>query len=539
MHNIFINTIAKRSGTFFDELLHNDAWLKTALRWSVIAIFGICLFSRVVLYLAPKDIWQDEGLIFVAIQTSGWLDILRGRLINYQSAPLLWLIFHKLVFEIFGYGHAVMYFLSFFSSCLSLLLLYGLCRKITGGRQGEDSGNLYVFTTLLIYSLFSNLGFYTLQFKPYTSDLLVSLILLYSAFNAAQKTEKYVLFSPGRTALYIACFLFSSTAILFITGIVAAEVIIAWRRGGFKSIRLNIYAISFFILFCIIYYFFFLKYNSGDMRNYWKPWFIPLDWQKFWEYWPTKGARIFRVLFDGPLPLPVLYIGLAGGSILMLLKKPACFLILFAPIAVTFASNFFLYPPGIHFGVIGGRLLLFLLPNSVLIMAWFYTWLLRGFIAFILNPSLLNYSFPNRIRPYCRMLYFALLLLLVCASAFFNCTYIYNKAFYWEQTEIVTNILHANQTPDSLNLFYEGAYPMYYYYTVLNRKKLLPVEKIPRELEKAKNMIKELPRDRRIFILLLAYWHREFETIFKEQKRKFIKIIEKGTCLYILPAVND
>lgn len=301
--------------------------------------------------------------MYEAINLTGIYDLLQGRLINHQSAPFVFVILNKFILSYIGSNSLCIYFIPFVCSIFSVFVLLLICRK---------TGDLfYVFSSILIFSLCFTATYYSTEFKQYSLELLVSLLLLYAAIkNFDEPDRKYTFFSLKRLFFYIICILCSSTAILVISGILVAEIIIVLYRKAISRLHLNYLNICILAGFIVVYYFFYLRSgNSQFMKNYWQHFFLPLNWDGFWRYWPDTGAEIFLALFGSPKFAVLILVGLTGGSFMLLRTRPELFLLFSMPVLATLAANVFFYPPGHGGAPHGGRLLLFLLPNGVLVAA--------------------------------------------------------------------------------------------------------------------------------------------------------------------------
>lgn len=513
----------------FEKTFGKKENIEAYLKFFAFFILLICLFTRISMYLFPKDIWLDEASLYIAINSSGLLDLLHGNLRG-QSAPLLFVILNKFILLKIGNSQICIYFIPFICSFLSVIILSIICYKI--------SDIFYVFSALFIFSLCFTATYYTVEFKQYSTELFISLLILYAALKNFDKPNwQETFFSAKSILFYSVCILCSSTSILFITGIIAAKLVIAWRKNMLRySYFLNI---SILVGFIAIYYFFYLKTgNSQNMKNYWQSSFIPLNWEEFWKYWPDIGYEIFLALFDRPEIAGLIFLGLVGGSFILWRNKPNLFLLFSMPVVVTVAANFFFYPPGHRWAPHGGRLLLFLIPNAVLVAAWFYAWLLNRLATFTGLPVIFKGPVAKRLLHAWRIVFISALGGLVFVSVLANARYLYTKEYHFQQLGELVRIFQCNRTPESLNLIYRGAQRAYQYYE--EHGDTPQVEILPLDLASLKTRLEYLPENRRILILFGHYWGvaggiHELEGMFAAQGREFIKIPAKNALLYILP----
>lgn len=505
-----------------------DSYVKLGIASS----FFLCIFTRICLFIFQKDLWLDEAVLLHAINLSGWHELLSGKLPGSQSAPLLFVLINKGILSYSGTPTRFIYILPLMCSLISVLGFFLVSRKV-----GDV---FYVFSVLMLFSFCFTATYYSTEFKQYSMEMCISLMLLYLAINSLDKTESELL-SLRNFFIYSICVLCSSTAILFISGILCAAIIIAWRRKTLKNIYTNGWKMLLLLALIGAYYFLYLKNgNSASMKGYWKGFFIPVTWDAFLAYWKTTGIGIFQALFySSGLTSFLLVLGLMGGSVLLFHKKREYFLLLSLPVLVTLVANFIIYPPGHPGAPRGGRLLLFLLPNGVLVIAWFYAVFLRKL------ASLTSAAGKNRKRiffapPYVlRMILPCTLCALIGVSIWANGRYLYTKEYQIQQTSELIQIMQANQTPDSLNLVYAYAQPAYKYYQKADTKptiEILPGTHIP-----VLTRLKELPKNRRILLFFSHHSRvntRDIEELFTTQRREFVKIPSKGAVLYILPKTD-
>lgn len=508
------------------------------LTLGIFALLAICLFSRISIYIFPKDIWWDEIALWNSINSLNFIKLFQVPLANMQSAPLLFVVLNKIIFNCFGDTLLHIRFLSWLASCISVIALWFVCRKI--------NDIYYTFCVLLLFSLCMVPLHYTVEFKQYTLEFLISIILIYSSICDLEKINfNYDILSVRKLLLYSICFLFSTPAILLIAGILVAEVIIVWQRNSLKNIHLRYMTSIFFGIFSLCYYFFFLRHGAQKMQSYWKEFFIPHTWEGFWNYLPNAGANIFYNLFSGPIASSPywLFAGLIGGTILLWRTKKELFWLFTLPIGVVFLSNFFLYPPGTAWaGRYGTRVLLFAMPYGLLMSGVFYAWGLKKLVALTTVGST-SHRWPMAFfRCAGRTILACALCVLVFTSAWGNANYLYTGQYQGAQIRELVQTFRANSTQDSLDLVYAPTiYPFSYFQKQLGGKKL-EVETLPYSFEPLKATLQHLPEKQRILMLFSNYLVqvgekglREIEEMFTAQGRIFFKIRAKYAVLYMLP----
>jgi len=145
-----------------------DAWslrLNQAT-WAFLA-FGLAL--RLVRYLLRFPLWPDESFLAANFISSGYMDLL-GALGYHQIAPLLFVWVELFVVKILGFSEYSLRLFPFIGSLVSLVLFFHLCRRLLKGAP-----------LLLAVAIFAVAYFpirHGAEVKPYSIDLLVSLVLL-------------------------------------------------------------------------------------------------------------------------------------------------------------------------------------------------------------------------------------------------------------------------------------------------------------------------------------------------------------------------
>lgn len=407
------------------------------------AILLICIIARIFMLIHPKDLWIDELYIWDILSRDSLLTILGGEYASSakaQSAPLLFMLVNKFIIDCFGESYIALYSPSFIASCLAVFLVW---------RIGAKIDIPYMFSSLFIFSLCLIPLYYTIEFKQYGWELCASLMLVYTAMKNISEAgyNRRRIFSGRNTCLYIFCILISTPAILFIFGIVAAQImLIIFKnsdkckktfKGYLKSfidvLQGNKFNLGIFILFILIYYYFYLDHtNSDHMKNYWRQYLIPLNPSELWTYFKTIAMPIFVKGLFWPQPFGfVMLFSFILGSVIMWKAKKDFFWLLFAPMLVTFLANFKFYPPGQPDAPHGARLLLFLAPNIILAASWIF----KAIFDFI------TARMPNRIRNLNLALTLAVC---ICISVVWNFSYLSKEEYFCEQLENLVNIIKLN-----------------------------------------------------------------------------------------------
>lgn len=186
-----------------------------------LALLIIGLAWRTVRYLLQFPIWGDEALLAINFV---WFDYreLTQRLENIQIAPLLFLWGERAILGLFGAGEMALRLLPFLAGMASLALYW----RLTGLMLGRRARLFAIgFLSVAIWPVSMS----TL-IKPYSFDLLMSLVLLVPAVEWLRSPEK----SKWLICLAVVApvaMLSSYTSAFVAGGISLALLLPVWREG--------------------------------------------------------------------------------------------------------------------------------------------------------------------------------------------------------------------------------------------------------------------------------------------------------------------
>lgn len=138
------------------------------LWWGVIAL-GVVLRLRQ--YLLDRSFWSDEASLAMNLITRNFSEL--TQLLDYhQAAPIGFLFIEKFSILIFGNHDYVMRLFPLFAGILAIYLIYKFARA-SFGTFGLVAVTLFSLTWWLIY--------YSSELKQYSSDVTVTLLMVYLA----------------------------------------------------------------------------------------------------------------------------------------------------------------------------------------------------------------------------------------------------------------------------------------------------------------------------------------------------------------------
>ncbi|MWV66584.1 hypothetical protein DCO58_02530 [Helicobacter saguini] len=249
-------------------------------------------------------------------------------------------------------------------------------------------------------------------------------------------------------------------------------------------------------IFVVAYYLLYIRYQAGEhFYNYWAKYFLPRNLSEYPEFIRTnligvyEGFSIFGVsgvkyfAFFLPLGLAFLYV-----------KKRDLFIAFSMILCVYIALSLLrIYPFG-HWGLIGGRLSLYMSVVFFILI----TYGALCFYQFRILRFLCNFS----------------LLILMCFTAQKITKYVINKEYYFQQTHELIKLIDKDS---KIYVYNPSTAAMSYYFyvdkTSFNYETFgVKIDDIPRDLESLKGKIMNLKRkDSKTKITFFAshYWNEQ------------------------------
>ncbi len=320
-------------------------------QYGLIAIVFLGILIRCFAYFRNLPFWSDEAALALNIMNKTYLELFKG--LDYlQVAPPMFLVMSKFLLETVNPVYDCMRDIllrqiSVISGIASIPLFYYLIKLITKNKKE-------ILTGLFLFTFNTTTILYCAQFKQYSFELLISIILMIIFYKIIFEDKDKWYYS-----LFIALAPWFSLSSLLIIG--SYFLMLVWQKPK-QTIKLYL---PFFVSF-LLFYIFSLKpvsaYNYEGMYNCWRDGvgygFVSLAH-------PTRIAIRFGGLFSfdkitaeciGFFMLLVAFCSIFPLNKNKLNKK----LYLWLPIFMTFlASAIKLYP-------IEARLILFLYPLFII-----------------------------------------------------------------------------------------------------------------------------------------------------------------------------
>ncbi len=178
----------------------------------IIILSGILV--RLKIFELNVPFWFDEAFLGINFFDKSYVDFFNGISI-YTKVPPLWGISVKLILQTFGYSIRTFRILSLVSSVISLFTFFILLKNIVKNR-------LAILTGLILFSFNYCIVYYSAEFRPYSFDVMISILLLLSYKYISFKNlsfPKAILYS----IISIICILSSFASIFILPAIVFAK----------------------------------------------------------------------------------------------------------------------------------------------------------------------------------------------------------------------------------------------------------------------------------------------------------------------------
>lgn len=370
-------------------------------RTALLALLAVGVFLRLAQYAGDRSLWLDESLLASSIlgrSAGGLLEPL-----DYgQTAPFGFLLLVKLSTLLLGTSEYALRLVPFAGALAALALIVPVARRYVGRGALPVAVALFALAPYLLY--------YSAEVKQYSLDVLVSLVVLALAADAADEARltrrtTLLLLAAGMLGVWLsqpAVFMLAGTGLVLGLGAVRAG---DWPRARVLAAIGAAWLASFAGAYLVA------RRGLADpeyMQAFWRSGFFPLlpssPRELLWL--PVSFARVFSeplgamgkdVSGFGPPQVAAGIVAFTAGALWMRKERPARLALLGAPILVVLlASALRLYPFGSSWAT-GGRVVMFLIPSFVFLMAQGAEWLWGRFgkiagaavVALMLIPSAL------------------------------------------------------------------------------------------------------------------------------------------------------
>jgi len=318
-------------------------------KFSIFFLISFGILTRIVQYAFNPAVWMDEALLALNIMQKTFGGLI-GPLDYNQAAPAGFLLVTKTFVQILGQGEYVLRLFPLISSLCAVVLFYKLLRTYVDLKVQLIALALFVFSSGLLR--------HSVEFKPYSTDILITVVILFTGLSLLSKTLN--LPEALRFGCVGACVLWFSFPAVFVlagVGLTLALLYVTEKRWlEFKHLVccVGMWITSFFILYIIS-----LSHTQSNvlLEGYWAQHFMPI-WPKSFAnlLWPVYSLA---QMISHPAQIQQNWLGFlifTVGAVVIFKRNRYELMIWITPIVMTmFASGFHRYP-------FWGRLLLFYVP---------------------------------------------------------------------------------------------------------------------------------------------------------------------------------
>lgn len=330
------------------------------LRYAAIVLIVLGVLLQLAFYLQNRSLNIDEAALALKIKHFSYPELINPQnrmdqhaAVRMQAAPLGFLIVEKCLVRLWGDHEFVFRLFPLFCGIASLILFSQLACKYLSPVPYLVALTIFAFAPGLIY--------FSSEVKPYSTDVLISIILLLIAecFSVSKFNKRQIM-----AAIFAAgCVWFSFTAVFVLAAIALSITLTAiferdWKKIPPVLLIMGIWAVSF-----IINYFTFLKHFAAApvFKGYWVNEFLllpSLDLLGISRFITVLFARLGHLLY---IPSTAAAIVLIVGTFSLYKEKRRRLglLCMIMGLAI-FASQLGRYP-------FAGRLILFLTPVLIIL----------------------------------------------------------------------------------------------------------------------------------------------------------------------------
>lgn len=313
----------------------------------VILVIALGIALRVYAYWANPSMWHDECAIALNVKFKTYFELF-GILDFLQVVPPFFTMLTKLLTYFFGYSERVFRFLPFIAGCLSIPAFYFLAEKTLKSKAA-------VLVSLLLFSVNNILINYSIEFKPYSLDVLFTILCLLFFINldvTKLSIKKLVLYG-----FIISIIPWFSFAPMFVIGACFLNLFLKnYKQDWLKKVALMLPVLISIVLYLVLYMY--LNYTKSDMVSSWETHnaFASLDLRHNFAL-IIKGIKNLFLPMNYTLFFLILFV---WGLVTYFRENKEIFLQFFVIWLLPFVTSFFKFYP------YSPRLIIFLVPIYIL-----------------------------------------------------------------------------------------------------------------------------------------------------------------------------
>lgn len=351
-------------------------------------MFGI--FLRLKTLIPNPSMWHDESALAWNIINKSYLELF-GPLRFLQMAPPLFLVLTKFLVGFFhasdkiGVCDFVLRLIPFACGVLSIGVFYLICRELFTAKRA-------VLIALFLFCVNKILIDYSFEFKPYSVDVFISLLLVlfFIKFDLGVNSNKINYKKLISYALGISLSIwFSFTSVFVLAGGFLNLIIRNFKKENLNKFLILILPLFVSMLFYLKLFVLNVHSNGQGLAGFWDNNFVAMNLSNFFSLFVQNLSYFFY-----PVKLLLFVVILFIYGIILFYKRKENIGINFVNIALlTFiflvvASMFHIYP-------FSQRLIIFLIPLFIILIAKCADNKEIKFKSFIMAVMILMISFPQ------------------------------------------------------------------------------------------------------------------------------------------------
>jgi hypothetical protein len=308
-------------------------WFRRLRRWALILLL-LSVAWRLVRWSLQFPIWGDEAYLALNFLDRDYLGLTRP-LRCVQVAPLLFLWGELTVYRLLGGGELALRLLPFLAGLATLPLFWQLARLALPARGRYLAFGLFAVSYFPIR--------HSCEIKPYSVDLLVSLVLLIVALTWQRQPRRlrWLVLLAGLAPLALAA---SYPAVFIAAAIGLVLLPTAWRQGGKARILFTVYLVLTAVGFLGPYLVAGIgqfESTGGTHNAYWAEWFPPAQpLALLWWLLKAHTGNMMAYPIGGPngASTATFLVCLAGIGRLGWSRRRPLLALLLVPFALTLAA---------------------------------------------------------------------------------------------------------------------------------------------------------------------------------------------------------
>ncbi|NOQ14238.1 MAG: hypothetical protein GQ583_07145 [Methyloprofundus sp.] len=314
-------------------------------------------YLRLEQFWLNRSLWLDEAFIASQIARGDWSSFFDLPMEYSHFVPPMFAVMGKLFVAIFGDNDLSLRIYPQLCSLLSLLLFYGLTRRLLTPWA--------VLISLFLFAIAPTLIFHASNLKQYSGDVMFTLVLLLALTYLPDNDQPDFDVSLLLFALLGVIVLWFSHPSLFILASIGSYLggYYLYRKNWYTALKILLVGIVWIASFAVLYF----VINGGDAREsspiaawlfkFWNVYhtaFFPGLTQEGFLWIKDTFLLFFRTAgFRSPLFLIVLTV---LGMLVLLIRQKQLLLLLVLPLFITLLASY------MERYVFYGRLILFILP---------------------------------------------------------------------------------------------------------------------------------------------------------------------------------